>query len=61
MCRTLVHELRHEQPKTTKEILDIATRHASSEEVVGAAFVLGNVKVAPRQPGSTIQGHHQWH
>jgi hypothetical protein len=26
--------------------LDIATRHASSEEVVGAAFVLGNVKVA---------------
>jgi hypothetical protein len=24
-CHTLVHELGHEQPKTTKELLDIAT------------------------------------
>jgi hypothetical protein len=46
MCHTLVHELGREQPKTTKELLDIATRHASGEEAVGAAFILGNVKVA---------------
>jgi hypothetical protein len=44
MCRTLVHELGREQPKTTKELIDIATRHTSSEEAVGAAFVLGNTK-----------------
>jgi hypothetical protein len=45
--RTLVHELGHEQPKTTKELLDIATRHTSGEEAVGAIFVQGNGKVAP--------------
>jgi hypothetical protein len=28
------------------EILNIATQHASSKEVVGAAFILGNVKAA---------------
>jgi hypothetical protein len=44
MCRTLVYELGHDQPSTTKELLDIATRHASSKEAVGAAFILGNVK-----------------
>jgi hypothetical protein len=32
--------------KTTKELLNIATRHASGEEAVGAAFVLGNTGVA---------------
>jgi hypothetical protein len=42
MCRTLVHEFGREQPKTTKELLDIATWHASSEEAVGAAFILVN-------------------
>jgi hypothetical protein len=42
MCRTLVHELCHEKPKTTKELLDIATRHASGKEAVGAAFILAN-------------------
>jgi hypothetical protein len=42
-CFTLVHELGREWPKTTKELLDIATRHASVEEAVGAAFVLGNL------------------
>jgi hypothetical protein len=44
--RTLVHELSQEQPKTTKLLLDIVTRHTSSEEAVGAAFVLGNAKAA---------------
>jgi hypothetical protein len=41
-CRSLVHELSHEQPKTTKELLDIATRHASGEEAVGTTFTLVN-------------------
>jgi hypothetical protein len=27
-CQTLVHELGRDQLKTTKEILDIATRHS---------------------------------
>jgi hypothetical protein len=39
-CHTLVHVLICDQPKTTKELLDIATRHASVEEAVGDAFVL---------------------
>jgi hypothetical protein len=34
-----VHELGHEQPKPTKELLDIATRHVSGEEAVGAVFI----------------------
>jgi hypothetical protein len=42
----LVHELGCEQPKTTRELLDIMTRHASNEETVGATFILGNVEVA---------------
>jgi hypothetical protein len=46
MCRTLVHELGREQPKSTKEMLDIITRHASVEEAVGVAFVLANAGTA---------------
>jgi hypothetical protein len=46
MCHTLVHKLGLDQPKTTKELLDFATQHFSKEEVVGAALVPGNVKVA---------------
>jgi hypothetical protein len=46
MCGTLVHKLSHEPLKTTKELLDVATRHASSEDVVMAAFTLGKMKVA---------------
>jgi hypothetical protein len=37
-----VHELDHDQQKTTKELLDIATRHASGEEAVRAIFVQAN-------------------
>jgi hypothetical protein len=40
----LVHELSHEQPKTTKELLNIATQQTSGKEVVGAAFILSNVE-----------------
>jgi hypothetical protein len=46
MCHALVHELSREPSKTTKELLDIATRHASSEEAVRATFILGNTKAA---------------
>jgi hypothetical protein len=31
--------------KITKELLDITTQHASGEEVVCAAFILGNTRV----------------
>jgi hypothetical protein len=46
MCHSLVHELSREQPKTTKELLNIATRHASGEEAVGANFTLAKEGVA---------------
>jgi hypothetical protein len=36
----------HEQPKTTKELLDISTRHTSGEEAFGAAVILGNTGAA---------------
>jgi hypothetical protein len=44
--RTFAHELGCEQPKTTKELFNIATRPTSGEEAVGAAFILGNVAAA---------------
>ena len=34
----LVHKLGHKGPRTTKELLDIMTSHASGEEAVGAIF-----------------------
>jgi hypothetical protein len=43
----MVHELDRDQPKTTKELVDITTRHASGEEAVRAIFVQGDGKVAP--------------
>jgi hypothetical protein len=42
-----VHELDRDKPNTTKELLDIATRHASGEEIVGVIFVLGDRKTVP--------------
>jgi hypothetical protein len=47
MCRPLVHELSCDQPNTTKVLFDITTQHASGEEVVGAAFILGDGKTVP--------------
>jgi hypothetical protein len=35
---TLVHNLGQKSPRTTKELLDIATSHASGEDAVGAIF-----------------------
>jgi hypothetical protein len=37
-CESLVHKLGCKSPRTTKELLDIVTNHASSEEAVGAIF-----------------------
>ena len=36
--KSLVHKLGRKGPRTTKELLDIATSHASGEEAVGAIF-----------------------
>jgi hypothetical protein len=41
-----VRELGHEQPKTTKELLNITATHASSEVAVGAIFLQSSGKVA---------------
>ena len=35
---SLVHKLGCKGPRTTKELLDIATSHASNEEAIGAIF-----------------------
>jgi hypothetical protein len=35
---TLVHKLGRKSPQTIKELLDIATNHASGEVAVGATF-----------------------
>jgi hypothetical protein len=35
---SLVHKMGHKCLRTTKEVLDIATSHASGEEAVGAIF-----------------------
>ena len=37
-CESLVHKLGRKSPRTTKELLDIATSHALGEEAVGAIF-----------------------
>ena len=34
----LAHELRHSKPRMTRELLDLATSHASGEEAVWAIF-----------------------
>jgi hypothetical protein len=46
-CRSLVHELSCDQPKTTKELLDIASKHAYSEEAVGAVSMQSSEKATP--------------
>ena len=37
-CESLVHKLGRKGPQTTKELLDIATSHASGQESVRAIF-----------------------
>jgi hypothetical protein len=43
-CKSLVHKLGCWKLRTTRELLDIATNHASGEEVVGAVFTDGRAK-----------------
>ncbi|XP_066361161.1 uncharacterized protein [Miscanthus floridulus] len=43
-CESLVHKLGRKGPRTTKELLDITTSHASGEEVVKAIFDCSNSK-----------------
>jgi hypothetical protein len=42
-----VHELDRDQSKTTKELLDITTRHTFVEEAVGSIFIQGDRKAVP--------------
>jgi hypothetical protein len=35
---SLVHKIGRKRPRTSKELLDITTSHASGEEAVGAIF-----------------------
>jgi hypothetical protein len=44
---TLQHELGRDQLKATKELVDIATRHAFGEEAIGLVFVQGDGKMVP--------------
>ena len=37
-CESLIHKLGCLKPRTTYDLLDVATNHASSEEVVRAVF-----------------------
>jgi hypothetical protein len=37
-CESLIHKLGHKRPRTTKELLDITTSHASGDEAVRAIF-----------------------
>jgi hypothetical protein len=60
-CHSLVHELSRKQPKTAKELVDIATRHALGEEAIGAAFTLAEAGAAAgggrtTPPSITIKG-----
>jgi hypothetical protein len=48
-----MHELNHDQPKITKELLNITTSHASGKEVVGAIFMQSSGKAAP----VAVEGH----
>ena len=37
-CESLIHKLGCLKPRTTRDLLDVATNHASGEEAVGAVF-----------------------
>jgi hypothetical protein len=43
-CKSLVHKLGCRKPRTTHELLDVATNHASGKEAVGAVFTDGRAK-----------------
>ena len=43
-CKSLIHKFGYLKPHTTRDLLDVATNHASSEEAVGAVFSGGQDK-----------------
>ena len=43
-CESLIHKLGYLKPRTTRDLLDVATNHASGEEAVGAIFNGGRDK-----------------
>jgi hypothetical protein len=57
-CKSLVHKLGCRKLRTTCELLDIATNHASIEEAVGAIFTdgrtMGKAKWMEEDEGPTI-------
>jgi hypothetical protein len=46
-CNSLIHKFGYQKPRTTRELLDIATNHAFGEEAVGAVFTVGRT-MAPQ-------------
>ena len=40
-CESLIHKLGYLKPRTTYDLLDVATNHASGEEAVGVVFNRG--------------------
>ena len=43
-CESLIHKLGCLKPRTTRDLLDVATNHAFGEEVVGTVFNGGRDK-----------------
>ena len=43
-CESLIHKLGYLKPRTTHDLLDVATNHASSEEAVEVVFNGGRDK-----------------
>ena len=43
-CESLIHKLGYLKPHTTRDLLDVATNHASSEKANGAVFNGGRDK-----------------
>ncbi|RLN08395.1 putative prpol [Panicum miliaceum] len=61
--KSLVHKLGCHKPRTTRELLDIATNHASGEEAIGAIFIgtqptgKAKAKEPDETPASSKQGN----
>ena len=47
-CESLIHKLGCLKPRTTRDLLDVATNHSSGEEAVGAVFNGGRDKGKPK-------------
>ena len=58
-CESLIHKLGCLKPRTTCDLLDVATNHASGEEAVGAVFSegrdMGKAKREDQDEGPSTQ------